>query len=306
MMKFKKHFPKTKISICAGALQSVFDECDRYDQDETGGRIIGTYKLGGNGALEINVSGIIEPGPNARRSATSFYQDGEHQARVFRDIENAHPQIEHLGNWHTHHVNGYPTLSRGDIDTYTRIVNHDLHNLDFFYALLVVKRIVGKTGLNRYRIRHYVLFRGNDSVVEVEPRRVTVTDKPTIWPKVEKTNSLTPILDACVRTRDKATIENLYPDFRAYQSSQLNMFYWRGTVCLVDGSVIQLTIPEIVDDESISKPYYQTIAKYIPENCSEAATQIQERCFQSASEAIYKFEQTMNKSLYEGKLQAAE
>ena len=42
--------------------------------------------------------------------------------------------IEHLGNWHTHHVNGYPNLSGGDVATYRRIVNHELHNLDFFYA----------------------------------------------------------------------------------------------------------------------------------------------------------------------------
>ena len=60
----------------------------------------------------IQAKGVIEPGPNARRTRTSFFQDGDHQTEVFRRIEAEDPSIEHLGNWHTHHVNGYPTLSR--------------------------------------------------------------------------------------------------------------------------------------------------------------------------------------------------
>ena len=57
---------------------------------------------------------MLEPGPNAQRSPTYFFQDGDHQEKLFRAIEASHPDIEHLGNWHTHHVNGYPTLSGGD------------------------------------------------------------------------------------------------------------------------------------------------------------------------------------------------
>ena len=82
-------------------------------------------------------AGVIEPGPEARRTRTSFFQDGDYQTEVFRRLEEQDPAIEHLGYWHTHHVNGYPRLSGGDVATYRRIVNHELQNLDFFYALLV-------------------------------------------------------------------------------------------------------------------------------------------------------------------------
>lgn len=79
--------------IPRSALEFVFDECDRYDTDETGGRVLGTYKKSGDG-LTIAVSGIIEPGPSAQRTRTYFMQDGAYQERVFREIEARDPSIE--------------------------------------------------------------------------------------------------------------------------------------------------------------------------------------------------------------------
>jgi hypothetical protein len=105
------------------ALTVIFDECDHFDRDETGGRVIGTFKKHSN-KLTLQVTGIIESGPQARRTSVSFFQDGAHQEHIFRQIEHRHPEIEHLGNWHTHHVNGLQTLSGGDFTTYQRTVNH--------------------------------------------------------------------------------------------------------------------------------------------------------------------------------------
>src|ERR1700730_15426512 len=97
------------VTVAQGVLESIFDECDKYDADETGGRLLGTYRRKGSG-FEVNCHGVIGPGPGARRSSTSFFQDGDYQEQVFRSIEAANPEVEHLGNWHTHHVNGFPTL----------------------------------------------------------------------------------------------------------------------------------------------------------------------------------------------------
>src|SRR6266700_6154480 len=123
LLMFRSKKPTISISVARGVMESVFDECDRYDADETGGRLLGIYRLN-KGHLDIKVNGILEPGPNAQRTPTFFLQDGDHQERLFRAIEAAHPDVEHLGNWHTHHVNGLQTLSGGDKATYTRIVNH--------------------------------------------------------------------------------------------------------------------------------------------------------------------------------------
>ena len=169
------------VEIPEDVLESVFEECDRYDHEETGGRVVGHFAVDGR-TLVVRAAGVIEPGPNAQRTSNSFFQDGDYQTDVFRRLEEKDPSIEHLGNWHTHHVNGYPTLSDGDVATYRRIVNHQLHNLDFFYALLVTRRNEGQTGLNRYAVRHYVLFRGQDTVHEISPTNIRVTDGPRIWP----------------------------------------------------------------------------------------------------------------------------
>ena len=171
-----------RVTIHRPALEALFAECDRYDRDETGGRLIGEYQGGREGRLSIVVSAIIEPGPNARRSATSFFQDGEYQERVFRKLEAEHSRIEHLGNWHTHHVNGYPTLSGGDRETYQRTVNHPNHNTDFFYALLVTTRNERGTGLDRYAVRHFILYRGDPQEYEIPASSVRVINRPALWP----------------------------------------------------------------------------------------------------------------------------
>lgn len=139
---------RIRITICKDVLEAIFDECDKHNVDETGGRILGYYQYQ-NEVLNIEACGLIGPGPNARRSSTSFFQDGAYQEEIFRKIETEFPDIEHLGNWHTHHVNGLDTLSSGDIVTYKKIVNHTKHNTDFFYALLVVAK---KTNLLTIKI----------------------------------------------------------------------------------------------------------------------------------------------------------
>ena len=74
-MRFTKA-RNVRVNLPKSALEVVFGECDRYDADETGGRILGTYEQR-DGKLFITVSGIIEPGPGATRSAVSFFQDGD-------------------------------------------------------------------------------------------------------------------------------------------------------------------------------------------------------------------------------------
>lgn len=299
-MKTKRKNPQIDLSICAGALQTVFDECDRYDQHETGGRILGVFESAGEEGLKIKVNGIIESGPKARRSVSSFFQDGEYQAQVFRTIERMRADIEHLGNWHTHHVNGFPTLSSGDIATYRRIVNHEKHNLNFFYALLVVTRNSGASGLDRYHVRHYVLFREDETVYEIAPERVSVIDEPLVWPTTAESAQSTWQTEISVRVGDKSIIECFYPEIRPNQSRRTNTFYWRGTLQLINRAVVQLTIPELTsDDEQAEVPFYQVLVKDLPETCSEEMAQLGECRFRSAAEAIRNFEQRMNMALYQ-------
>ncbi len=172
---------KVHIVLPKAALHEIFDECDRFDHDETGGRLIGTFSED-HGKLTLTVAGIIEPGPNATRSPVVLFQDGEYQEGVFRKVEQAHPEIEHLGTWHTHHVNGLQTLSGGDITTYGKTANHPNQNTPFFYALLVVGKHRAKDPLERYSMKHFIFHRGEDSFYEIPSRQVEIVDTRLVWP----------------------------------------------------------------------------------------------------------------------------
>ena len=288
------------VSIPSLVLESIFDDCDRYDHDETGGRILGEFQRAADGSLEVTVTGVIEAGPNARRSSTSFFQDGDYQAEIFRKIENAHPGVEHLGNWHTHHVNGFPTLSGGDIATYRRIVNHEKHNLDFFYALLVVSRLSGGEAASRYSVKHYILLRGDDAVYEVHPASVVITSEAPVWPpslrpEPSKTDSRH---RNEVRARDNATIPDLFPSLRPYWSKRAGTLYWKGELELVDGSSVDVTVPEIGSSEDGQASCYQVLAKKVPSMCARLYEEFGGRQFGSATQAVSAFERELNRSLY--------
>lgn len=288
------------VSIPSLVLESIFDDCDHYDHHETGGRIVGGFRCGADGSLELTVTGVIEAGPNSRRSSTSFFQDGDYQAEIFRQIESAHPHVEHLGNWHTHHVNGFPHLSGGDIATYRRIVNHEKHNLDFFYALLVVSRLSGGEAASRYSVRHYILLRGDDAVYEVDPAKVVLTREAPVWPlgsrpEPSKTDSRH---SKEVRTRDSATIPDLFPSLRPYWSKRAGTLYWKGELELVDGSSIGVTVPEIDTSEDGEAFRYQVLAKNVPGICAGLYEEFSGRQFRSATQAVSAFERELNRLLY--------
>lgn len=247
---FRSKKPAVSVSIATGAIESIFDECDRHDVDETGGRLVGDYSQEG-AQCDIHVLGVIPPGPNAQRSRISFFQDGEYQERIFRSIEESHPNVEHLGNWHTHHVNGYPTLSGGDKTTYFKTVNHEKHNTDFFYALLVVRKTPG--GEWRYQVKHYLFRRNDHRVYEIQDSQVRLVDTPALWPPdagraVSLSSSLQQPLRQCApnleRPKDHEFFSEFYPDLKALFAKNYGALYWKGALPLVDGSHADVVVME--------------------------------------------------------------
>lgn len=298
------HFDSAKdvrILIPRAALVAIYDECDRFTEDETGGRVVGTYAKRGS-QLTIEVRGVIGPGPSARRSAVSFFQDGEYQERIFREIETTHPQIEHLGNWHTHHVNGLSMLSDGDIATYRRTVNHPNHNTAFFYALLVVAKRSGATGGERYVIKHYLFHRGDERVYEVRASNVEVTEAKSVWPRAE-THERPPRGEHVVaarpparseRVHDRDVLSEAYPGIRPYASERLGV-YWRGPLDLIDGSYVEIIITE---SDSTGNVRYVATLRSPPPTLSEASAKLEKEDFSSARAALLAAERLCNRLLY--------
>ena len=306
-MKMKSDTPVVRVEIAAEVLESVFEECDRHERDETGGRVVGHFAVD-CGTLVVRANGVIEPGPKAKGTRTSFFQDGDYQTDVFRRLEAKDASIEHLGNWHSHHVNGYPTLSAGDVATYRRIVNHDLHNTDFFYALLVTHREEGRSGLERYAVRHYVLFRGEDVVHEIRPGDVRVTDEPRIWPRQDHVSEdrlrRNVVPDGtrgvvAVRAHDQSVLGVLCPSFEPRLTARTGMFFWKGPLSLVDGSAIDVRVVEVEEDDGLN--YYSVLAP-----ASEEVAKLCETPFRSACEAVRALELRMNREIYDSAMKSSE
>lgn len=309
------HTSDVHIILPKAALSEIFDECDRYDDAETGGRIVGTYQENG-GKLTVEISGIIEPGRNVRRSAVMLFQDGEYQEQTFRKIEERHPQIEHLGTWHTHHMNGLQTLSGGDIATYTKTVNHHNHNTNFFYALLVVGKHSSKNPLERYSYKHFIFRRGDEQFYEISPRYVEITDSPLVWPLVASmkpprlvhvskqaetayrhiTHTPPEVLrPQTERVYDRDILAEFYQGVRPFTSPKLG-FYWRGPIELLDGSKVEVVL---VEDSSGHAPTYSLVLRNAPKPLNDLADRLSKQEFSSARVALISAERLCNRILFE-------
>ncbi len=297
----KLHLTKdVRVILPQAALTVIFDECDHFERDETGGRVIGTFKEN-DGMLTLYVTGIIESGPHAQRTPVSFFQDGEHQERIFRQIERRHPEIEHLGNWHTHHVNGLRRLSDGDIETYRRTVNHQNQNTPFFYALLVTAKRRTSDPLRRYSMKHYVFRRGDDRVYQVPPRQVEIVESSLVWPaSVEHTKprdhpGSSDLGAQPERVYDRDIITEFYEGFRPFSSQKLG-FYWRGPLELLDGSKVEVVL---LEDSAAHGPAYSVALREAPHALKSVAEELATREFSSARTALMTTERICNRALYE-------
>jgi hypothetical protein len=299
----KRNFRSIHIDIYRGALETIFDECDRYERDETGGRLIGTFKESFTGKLTLTLSGVIEPGPKTSRSAVSLYQDGDYQERVFRAVEAKHPKIEHLGNWHTHHVNGYPTLSSGDQQTYHRIVNHEKHNTNIFYALLVTQKNHNGKSLARYEVKHFLFFRGDRSQYEIAEDQIRILDEKLIWPSAginidipEKSDVVeAPVAITDQRARDNEFFNELRPDLKPYLTKTGKRVYWRGPLQLVDDTTVDVVVAELDED---GPPAYGIVVKGEPAEMNALVRTVSDERFRSARQAVMLIERELNRGIY--------
>jgi len=295
--------PHVAISICRDVLESIYDECDKCERDETGGRILGFYEQQGVN-LNIDVRGLIGPGPNAQRSPTSFYQDGKYQENIFRQIESENSRVEHLGNWHTHHVNGLDTLSSGDLATYRRIVSHKKHNTDFFYALLVVAKTQKRHKGDRYVVKHFLFKRGDSSVYEIPHSQITIISDAPLFIDREVSNKEEKIISSSqneskvneIRSRDREIIPDMYPNLKPFFSKSTKSLYWKGKLTLVDESSVELLMLESVD--TIPPSYSVTLTGLDTDRFRSKHIYLK-RTFNVGWKAIYSFERDLNHEIFE-------
>lgn len=79
-------------------LEMIMDEMNKWYPNETGGVLIGYWNEN-----QPVITQLIDGGPNAVRSKTSFIPDHKYQVDVISKIYKSSNRIEtYLGDWHTH------------------------------------------------------------------------------------------------------------------------------------------------------------------------------------------------------------
>jgi hypothetical protein len=298
-MQFMNSGSPFSVEISKAALESIFDDCDNFDADETGGRLLGTYRQDGS-SIAVSVTGVLPAGPNAERTPTFFLQDGDYQEKMFRAIEVAHPDVEHLGNWHTHHVNGLQTLSGGDHQLYGKIVNHANHNTNFFYALLVTRK--NSRGSPRYDVKHFFFRRGDATVYEVPHKKVKVTDVPLLEPASQPAKQSPKEREASKinpeRVTDQQFFEEFYPDIKAMLSKTTGSPYWKGSFALVDGTLTNVVAMEETPDHGFA---YSIAVSCQNPAASEVPAMFKDRPFPNARQGVLTLERELNRAIFRGK-----
>jgi hypothetical protein len=127
-------------------------------------------------------------------------------------------------------------------------VEHEKHNTDFFYALLVTEKMRGKTGLQRYTFKNYLMRRGDKNVYEIPVDAIRLIEASLVWPLKEghkprnrsELSSSAAVSNADL-VRDNEVVAQFFPGVKALQSKDLGI-YWRGSIMLADGSKLETVV----------------------------------------------------------------
>jgi hypothetical protein len=122
----------TKLHIYAGEAERIARWTEEYRDAETGGELYGLYLP--SGAFVVLLA--TGPGPRARRTATSFFQDADVFRRTTRHLFETHA-LQCGGSWHSHHSLSLAEPSGGDSATVVRAMErHDVSDFTLVIANL--------------------------------------------------------------------------------------------------------------------------------------------------------------------------
>lgn len=164
-----------QVGLDRRVLSYITAELVKNLQVEEGGKYVGHLLAGSDSRLHgfgfepdapaMVITDFLPSGPNATRTAVELQPDGEYQEKLFRQIEQFDPEIEHIGTWHSHHCNGLQTLSSGDVAGYLRTVNKSAYRHDYFFASLVIR--LPRNPEDQDWIDHYLFVRGDKEYYKI-------------------------------------------------------------------------------------------------------------------------------------------
>jgi hypothetical protein len=162
-----------KVALTERVLSHIQETVVGAGDVEDGGKLLGHATKDGS---HVDVLAAIPSGPAASRSATHLHPDGAFQEAAFRVVEMAMPSIEHVGTWHSHHCNGLPHLSDGDVRGYVKTVRDQRYHSSLFVALLVIRKAEYSFAhwIQTRGLKVYALRKGSDAIFELDPLAITI------------------------------------------------------------------------------------------------------------------------------------
>lgn len=126
-----------RVFIYEGEAERLGRWTEAFRRLETGGELFGQYLP--TGAFVVHL--VTGPGPQARRTSTSFHQDADYMRAIGHAVFARHA-LQHGGSWHSHHALSLAEPSEGDSATIVRAIE----TMGLASMLLVIANLSDRRG----------------------------------------------------------------------------------------------------------------------------------------------------------------
>lgn len=124
----KNHF---EIEIFSTEFEYISKCVLEYQNLETGGDLFGRWIDSSKSSIDY----VLGPGPNVKRTSTSFYQDRNFLVSGGNTLINNYG-LYHVGEWHSHHKLGLREPSSGDVNTIKLAFENPKYKLNKFLLII--------------------------------------------------------------------------------------------------------------------------------------------------------------------------
>ena len=93
MFKAKKNLPPFTLEISQAALELIFDDCDKFDADEKGGRLSGTFQQNGD-HYKVCVTGLFTCGAKCRAKCNVLFAGRQLSREAFQGYRRKSPEVD--------------------------------------------------------------------------------------------------------------------------------------------------------------------------------------------------------------------
>lgn len=101
-----------------------------------------------------------------------------------------------------------------------------------------------------------------------------------------------------IRKKDSVTLREIFPTLQPYLSKSTDTLYWKGKLEFIDGSIVDVMVPEIDTPQNGKPVCYKVLAKHVPTPCAKNYKEFKEQNFNTAGKALSAFKREMNLSLF--------